>query len=378
MHINFKSVFIFSAVFLFGAGAVFFAKEWAGSRLEPTELEETEEVEEIEEVVKVELPKSKGEIATVVVSSNMESRGDCHDHYTDGCDIFSAKVDLSTGEVTNVKQLTDNDFADINPVLSLDGKMVYFTQSTGSGDSVMGISVDGGEAELLVKEANNPFPSPDGKTLYFTLKKKSLLATLDLTDATAKVQELEKLISTHESQVSRSGIVGFYKTGGSGRGSKTAQAMMYIPSTGEIVEVSPADGTAHCFWNYDGSALYCNNAGGGSGGILSFSISEDFSVGESSVAIKFPKFTDLESVDPQFDKDCINTAVFYGSFCDENQVMLTAGCYTKNMVDGEREQEFTQTMILDIDSGEYLPLGKNIVEAYGVPGGTTWEGSCVL
>ncbi len=355
-----KGIFIGILLVFFGVGSVFFAREWA--------LSKTEDAIATQPVM-----------ATVVVSSDMESNGDCHDHYTDGCDIFTAQVDLSTGEVTNVKQLTNNDVADINPVLSQDGTKVYYTQTTGDEDAAMEISIDGGTPRTLATAANRPFPTPDGKGVYFTLKKSSMLALLNLTDSGGVFQELKSLVSTHEPEVSLRGFVGFYRsTPGSGRGSNTSQAMVYIPSTGETVEVSPADGTAHCFWNYDGSVLYCNNAGSGAGGILSFPVSEDGTVGESSVAIRFPTFATLEAVDAQFDKDCIATSVEYGSFCDETHVLLSAACYTANEVDGEREQEFTQTVILDIDSGEYLPLGANMAEAYGSEDGTTWEGACVL
>ncbi len=374
MSTQLKGIFVGILLVFFGVGAVFFARGWALSKMETSPVVETTETEPMETESTV-----QGPMATVVVSSDMESNGDCHDHYTEGCDLFSAQVDLSTGEVSNVKQLTDNDVADINPVLSPDGSKVYYTQTVGNEDSAMELSMNGGTPRTLATAANRPFPTPDGKGVYFTLKKSSLLAFLDLTDSDGVFQELKDLVSTHEAEVSPTGFVGFYRsTPGSGRGSNTSQAMVYIPSTGEIVEVSPADGTAHCFWNYDGSVLYCNNAGGGSGGILSFPVSEDGTVGESSVAIRFPTVATLGAVDSEFDKDCIMASVFYGSFCDDTRVLLTAGCYTAEEVDGEREQEFTQTVLLDIDSGEYLPVGANMVEAYGNDAGTTWEGACVL
>jgi len=390
MFVDLKKTFAVLLIVGVGAGSIYFVREWALSQLESSDTETSESAETSDEISPSKTKPSKpsddvkeetsapGKIVTVVVSSDMGSGGDCHDHYTDGCDLFSAQVDLSTGEVTNVKQITNNDVADINPVLSQDGTKVYYTETTGNEDAAMEISIDGGTSRVLAKAANRPFPTPDGEGVYFTLKKSSLMAFLDLTDSDGVFQELKTLVSTHEPEVSSRGFVGFYRsTPGSGRGSNTSQAMVYIPSTGETVEVSPADGTAHCFWNYDGSVLYCNNTGGGAGGILSFPVSEEGVVGESSVAIRFPTVATLGAVDSEFDKECVMSSVFYGSFCDETRVLLTAGCYTANTVDGEREQEFTQTMLLDIESGEYLPVGANMVEAYGSEGGTTWEGACM-
>lgn len=325
------------------------------------------------------LRTQESKIATVVFSSDMESGGECHDHYTEGCDIFSAEVDLSTGAVTNIKQLTNDDFADIFPKVSQDGQSVFYTKADGKDDLAMEVSVEGGTPRTLARGANHPFPSADGSQVYFTLTKGYFLAALNLLDSTAVFQKFDTLMSTHEPQVSPTGFIGFYRsTPGSGRGSNTSQAMVYIPSTGEIVEVSEADGTAHCFWNYDGSALYCNNAGVKDGGIFAFPISPEGEVGEREVAIRFPTVEVLEPLDAQFTDECIITSVAYGSFCDDTHVLLTAACYTADQVDGEREQAYTQVVILDTESGEYLPVGKNLVEAYGSAEGTTWVGSCEL
>ena len=311
-------------------------------------------------------------IVTVVVSSNLESGGDCHDHYTDGCDLFTAQVDLSTATVTDLKQITNNEVADISPVLSRDGQTVYYTQSVDGRDSAMKISLNGGAATLLSAEATHPSPTSDESEVYFVLRKGFTLAKF----TGSVVEKIDEVTSAHEVQVSPSGLLAFYRTikGGEGRGSGTVQPMIYNPASGELIEVSEANGTAHCFWNYDGSLLYCNNRH--DGGIIAFPIATDGSAGAYSVAIPFPKPSEMTQVDPRFDKDCIVTSVEYGSFCDDTHVLLSAACYTADKVDGEQEQRFTEVVIYDTESGDFLPMGKNILESYGNTDAMTWTGAC--
>lgn len=342
-----------------GAGAVFAARAWSLSPVDSVTSTHT---------------VSTSEVVTVVVSSSLASKGDCHDHYTDGCDLFSAHVDLSTGEVTDVKQLTSGGAGEIFPVLSRDGESVYYTESDENGDSAMVISIQGGEARVLLDDANRPFPTADGSQVYVNLTDGFFIASLDLLNPDAVRQKIPGVTGAHEVHISPQGLIAFYRLiTGESRGSGTAQAMLYLPSTEQTVEVSDADGTAHCFWNYDGSALFCNNRR--NGGILSYPVSKEGVVGESSVAISFPSVEALSEADSDFDEHCVETSVEYGSFCDATHVVLTAACLIQK--DGELDQDFAQTVILDMTSGEYSPLGASIAKAYGNSEGTTWTGTCL-
>lgn len=366
MGSNFKSIFIGLIVLIAGGCTVFFARELALSKVQPVS-NVADDVQEFQEDDSNQV-KPKGKIVTVVFSSNLESGGDCHDHYTDGCDLFSAQVDLSTGEASDLKQITNNDLADTFPVLSRDGKTVYYTESTDGHDNAMLISIDGGTATLISKEASHPSPSPDGNDIYFVLRKAFTLAKF----SDGVIEKIEDITSAHEVHVSLNGLLAFYRTSGGGRKSGTSQPMIYNPNSGELIEVSEANGTAHCFWNYDGSSLYCNNRR--DGGIISFPIAEDGSAGEYSVAIPFPSYSKLAEVDSRFDKSCIITSVEYGSFCDDNHVMLSAACYTADQVDGEQEQKFTSVVIYNLESKKFLPMGRNIIEED--PEIMTWSAAC--
>ncbi len=346
MERNSKSIFFVPVLLIFGVISFYFARE-------------------------VKAPKVEN-LATVVFSSNLAGTGDCHDNFTDGCDIFTAQVDLTNGEVTKVEQITKDSTADIFPVLSQDKKYVFYTKSSEDQDTAMKISIAGDIEEVLSSSANSPFPTFDGKEIFLTLTKGHYLAKLS--DEKSIVEKIKSVNSAYEVHVSAKGLIAFYRLiSGKDRGSRTAQAMIYIPETDKTIEVTEADGTAHCFWNFDGSILYCNNRD--KGGILSYPISSDGLVGDSNLAIPFPKVEVLGAIDPAFDQSCVSTSLEYGSFCNANQVLLTASCYVKN--EGGLDQKFTQIVILDISTGKFLPLGANIAKAYDETGGTSWTGTCV-
>ena len=356
-----KTFLLASVVIFLGAGAVSATGFWAFSRLDHGSVDTVEPT-----------ATADGPMATVVVSSNLSSGGDCHDHYTDGCDLFSAQVDLSSGAVSEVKQLTTGPEGDIAPVLSADLKNVFYTESSDT-DTAMELSLkEGGESRSFSTATNHPSPLADGSKAYLVLTNGFFLATVDLQSAKVSVQKIEGMSSVHEPHVSPTGLVSFYRlTQGETRGSGSAQAMIYVPSTGKTIEVSEADGTAHCFWNFDGSQLYCNNRN--KGGILAYSVATDGTVGDSRVAIAFPSASVLGQVDNEFTSECLSTSLEYGSFCDDNHVLLTAGC----MIKGEEglDQKFAETVILNIETDKFLPVGRNIAESFGKTG-NTWTGTC--
>lgn len=319
------------------------------------------------------IPENK---VRLVTAANFAGGGDCHDHFTDGCDLYSAVLDLSTGTVSEVTRLTSDPLGEAWPQIASDGKTAAFTRfaSVGASD-VMAVDLLTAASRRLAAGASNVSPMPDAASAIatsmpgFKLKKISLLET-DQTFATDSLAT-----NAHEPHVSADGSkVAYYATGGSGRGSGTAQAKILVLSNGTVVDASAADGSAHCFWGFDGTTLYCNNWR--NGGVTVRSVGADGTVGKESVGISFPSVAEMAAVDPAYGGGaCKTVSVQYGSFCDATRVALVAGCVGRT-AEGEGEQIFSHAVLMDVTTGKLVPIGASMASAFGGTGTESWTTGC--
>lgn len=316
---------------------------------------------------------ASGKSVRIVTAANFASGGGCHDHDTDGCDLYTAVLDLGTGEVSAVTRVTSDARGEAFPQISRDGKTVTYTRFASSGpDDAMAADLATGASRVIRSSASHPFLTPDGTSVLLTALPSFALEIVSLAGAVGKTP---LLIGAHEPHVSADGEkVSFYATEENAeRGSGTAQAKVYLRSSGTTVDVSEADGTAHCFWSFDGASLYCNNRR--EGGIVVRTVGEDGTVGAGTVGIAFPSVADLAAVDAAFgDGACVSATVEYGSFCDATHVALSAACMVKSSAG--IDQGFTRAVVADIATGALLPVGAEMAAAFGGSGSVSWTTAC--
>lgn len=315
-------------------------------------------------------------LVRIVSAANLATNGNCHDHFTDGCDLYSGTLDLSTGSVSNVTRLTSDPLGEAFPQLTQDGKTVAFTRYATSGwDDAMVADVGTAASRVFAHNVNHIFPMPDGSSHVITSLPGYKLEKIPATSTDLNATSSTLATGVFEPHVSAEGLkVAYYAlVGGEERGSGTAQAKVYLLATGNTVDASEADGTAHCFWGFDGSKLYCNNRK--NGGIIVRSVASDGTMGTASVGIAFPSVETLAAVDPAFATgSCVSTSVEYGSFCDATHVILIAACMVK--ANGTVDQGFTHAVLLDVSAGTYLPIGATMASAFDGPGSNSWTTTC--
>ncbi len=312
----------------------------------------------------------------IVSAANFAANGNCHDHYTDGCDLFSGTLDLSTGAVSGVTRLTSDSLGEAFPQMTADGRTVAFTRYAESGgDDAMVADLGTATSRVFAHNVSHVFPMPDGSNFIVTALPGFKLEKISSANTDQNATSTPLVSGVFEPHVSPDGLkVAYYATtGGESRGSGTAQAKVYVFASGKTVDASDADGTAHCFWNVDGTKLYCNNRK--NGGVIVRSVASDGTMGTASVGIAFPSVAALSAVDPAFATgSCVSTSVEYGSFCDDTHVILTAACMVQS--NGTLDQGFTHAVLLDLSSGTYLPVGAAMASAFGGPGSNSWTTTC--
>ena len=314
----------------------------------------------------------------VVTAANFAAGDSCYDHYTEGCDLYSAVLDLSTGAVSEVTRLTSDPLGEAWPQIASDGRTIAFTRfgsSIGSSDA-MAVDLLTLASRLLVVGASNVSPMPDSASAMVTTMPGFKLKTISLSDANQSLGSESLATGVHEPHVSADGTkVAYYATGGGGgRGSGTAQAKVYLVTSKTTVDASEADGSAHCFWNFDGSSLYCNDRN--SGGITVRTVGGNGAIGAQSVGIKFPTVAEMAAADPAYGNGaCQTVSVQYGSFCDKTRVALVAGCVGTTS-EGAGEQIFSHAILMDVTTRAITPIGARMAEAFGGPGTHSWTTAC--
>ena len=300
----------------------------------------------------------------LVFSADFASGTPCHDRDTAGCQVFSALLDHDTGAVQQVSLLsatTNDQFPELSP----DGSFATYMHSDATRDTAMLYRFANGTTQTIAENANHPYPSADSESVYYTLTHGFALASARLDDLGHPL--LTGIASAHEPHVSAEGNVSYYTSSGAG----SAQPMVYFPATKTSVKASDV-GAAHCFWNTTGSLVYCNDRD--HGGIISHTVQNGV-IGPDVVAFSFPTASALAADDPAFsDPSCVATSLEYGSFCDADHLMLTAGCYERTGT--ALQEKFTTIMMEDLSTKTLLPVGMNAAAAYGTPSATLWTASC--
>ena len=305
--------------------------------------------------------------AQIVFGGDFATGDGCAAHKSGGCDLFSANINFS-GEVANVTRLTTTPAPETFPAFSADGLTAYATHYRGasSGD-VIWAAVDGSGTGTLIKDAIGAAPLPEGKSIVYTSIGESKISMADFISPTEVSNQRAVSVDGdyHEPHANANGLVVMDRLFGAGRGSNTAQAVYFDPATGAVKDLTASNGSAHCFWDGEGVAAYCNNAELFRG---MFRIPLDGSgQGKPLTGVKAPNRQQMADLDPDF-AACKGVSYAYATFCDATHLITTVGCELET--NGVVDTTMSKLALLDIsiDPPTILPLGKNLADAFGGPG----------
>jgi hypothetical protein len=319
---------------------------------------------------------SRTKSAQIVFGADFGNNDGCDTHSNAGCDIFLADIELD-GTVSSIRQLTDQDGAEVFPVFSADNEFVYANIWSNSKQAdIEWINTDNGSSGTLQAGARGLAPLPNGKSAVFApLVANSPLRMADFSSPTTltNARAITPPGNYNEPHASVLGDIIFYQLFGEGKGSNTAQAQIYQTSTNKIIEVTPSDGTAHCFWGFNGTATYCNNVELFQG--IQRSSFIDSVISKTGGSIRHPKPATVSAVDADY-AICKTTSIAYGAFCDEDHLIVTLGCGTETA--SGIEMMMSKIALLDLTQKppRIMPLGKNLATAFGGPGGSSYTASC--
>ena len=315
--------------------------------------------------------------AKIVFGADFAKGTGCSTHNSEGCDIYSAEIAMD-GSVSAVKQLTTEDRVEAFPVFSADGTMMYtnrFKQAA-IGD-IEYVSLVDGKTGILQADALSPAPMPDGKTIGYINANglNVMLGTFATPMSLVGAEALTTDGNYHETHASQSGNLIMSKLFGAGRGSNTAQAKAFNVTTRTMIDLTESDGTAHCFWNWDGSGAMCNNSEKYRG-ILVIPF-DGVTAGAGKTFVTPIAVKKMIAINSDF-AACLNVNYAYGTFCDENHMIVTAGCETETPTG--RDTLMSQLVLIDFSTSPQtvLPLGKNLSDSFGGPGIASHTVSCMM
>lgn len=299
----------------------------------------------------------------IVFAADFATGEGCATHETDGCDLYYAEID-SFATVKQIIRLTTTSEPEVFPVFSTDGLMVYANQTLGKEkNKITWAALDGNDQGTFQESAVGPAPLPDGRLLYLSIP--GFKITID-------GQTVSENTNYHEPHVSANGQVIFYRLFNAGKGSNTAQVVMYDPITKVFTELTAQDGTAHCFWNGTGTAAVCNNTSLYRG---LFNVPIDGSL--SSLLIEHPTVEEVAALDGDF-SSCRSVHYAYGAFCDETHMVVTVGCALET--DGVVDTTFSKLGLVDFSTP--LPtlhmVGNNLADAFEGMGSSSYTVDCEL
>lgn len=317
--------------------------------------------------------------ATITFAADFANNNGCEAHNSRGCDIYTANIKFD-GSVSDLIPQTADDVSEAFPVFSADGTMVYANVNRGKTQgSLEWIDLATSSSGTLQSFARGIAPLPDGKSVVFSaLGDPNVLMLANFASPTS-------LTNAHqispvgpedydEPHASSLGDVVFEKLSGGGRGSNTAQAGVYRSSTGTFLDLTAADGTGHCFWGFGGTSAYCNNSEKFPG---TYRVPFENGVpGTPERALKIPKKDLVIAQDPEF-AACPTIYIAYGAACDATHIITTLGCETSDSA-GKLTLSVSKLVLLDISTPAQTmtPIGKNLADAFGGSGSSSYTVSC--
>ncbi len=319
---------------------------------------------------------SSGMDARIVFAADFATGDGCATHNSGGCDLYAAEIDWE-GNARDVRRVTSAKEAETFPVFSADGSTAYANVVYGGNKwNIEWASLEGAAMGTLIANAAGPAPLPNGDSLvYVTLPGYAISqANFASSSSVGSAHVVNAEEGFHEPHASVNGQVVFYRLFHQGKGSNTAQVVVFDPITGKTTSLSESDGTAHCFWNGTGTGTVCNNTGLYKG-LFTIAASGP-SLGESALLLRHPTVEQVAAVDPDF-AECRGASYAYGTFCDESHMIVTVGCGVET--DGVVDTTMSKLGLIDVSADEptLIPLGKNLADAFGGPGSSSYTVDCM-
>lgn len=312
---------------------------------------------------------SPSEEARIVFAGDLATDGGCADHSTDDrCDLFEATIDLNSGTVKSVTQITDTSESESYPVWNPNGEVAYYSIFKTEKTKDLGyVDVESGETGVFISGAAWPEVSPDGSTLLYVENKTKKIMRAALSEDGLSVgegSELTGVANQQDPDFSSDGRYVVFHSTDAGEG----QGAIYDLESGETASYGSRSG--HCTFGALGFITLCDNVSGG--GIFS-NFYEDGSLGGVQLFVEDQEPSTLANYDPAL-AVCGGTSFNYPTFCgDDEHLLVSTSCNEKGTV------TFSRLFLIDLTQEEpaYYPLGLNLDEAYNGPGQSTWTVDCL-
>ncbi len=280
-----------------------------------------------------------------------------------GCDIYTADVTKS-GDVQNVTRLTSDDAGESAPAWHPTGSILYFTsQIIGANTHIPAaihyIHIDTHTSGTLIERASHPTVLPSGDALIYSALPKHVLTQSTLSTSGDSILRSHILIDggdRFEPTISGDGkMLVFHETSAENPG-----ASIYNIATKEMTNIANVEGTGHCGINRNGTFAVCDQKSGG--GLAGTKIVNGVP-GKTSLAVADPKIPVISALDADY-ADCDLASVNFPSFFDDTTLLVTISCHQRS-AEGLSDAIFSKLFLANIETNTFIPLGKNLKNAYG-------------
>ncbi len=284
-------------------------------------------------------------------------------------DLYSAQVDLTTGDVNSVVRLTDTEASELNATTPADGSFVVFQQTDGRrADSLASYQVQGGTVSTLVN-GKAPDVSADGTRLLYADGQK-IYETELFSDGTSfgektPVTDFDDGRYTEPSFSADETMALVYQFN-----EERVNAAVITLSTGDIRAISPEDGTGHCDFSPTTTLALCDNKS--KGGILGSYVT---ATNATPMDIILPNSLNEQAL--ALDSDfapCVGMSLNFPEFCgDGDHVLVSASCKMSRQDD---DPAFSKLFLYTLSTQQLFPVGKNLAESFGGTGFSSKTGAC--
>ncbi len=306
----------------------------------------------------------------IIFGANFDTNSDCADRNEQNqCDLYTADLDLDDGTVSTVTRATETPVSESYPAWNPNGTVAYFSIFKNVHSKDLGVvDLTTGETNTLTSNASWPEVSPDGKTLLYEDTNTSQLMQASLSAdglSISNASPVPSITDGEDSQYSGDGrYIVFHQT----RNGSGAVAQVYDTQT--QTSTSWGEKSGHCAFGLESLTTLCDNSTGG--GLLK-KIFDGNKFGSTSLFLPDPSAELLSAYDPDF-ASCQGISFNYPNFCgDDEHLLVSTSCNSGGTV------TFSRLFLIDFtnDSPVYRPIGKELKDAYGGTGMSSWTVSCL-
>lgn len=314
-------------------------------------------------------PPKELAITRIIFAANLANGKNCNDrNASNACDLYEATLDLETGEVANVRQVTNTEQSESHPAWNPNGNIAYFTVfNTPRSKDIGFVDVSTGKTNLLQTNAAWATVHPAGDVFLYVSETTDMLMEAALSREGTSLKNatpLTGIANQQDPDFSSDGrYIVFHETGG-----EMTHGTVYDRETEQSTSYDTRSG--HCTFGENGLITLCDNAQGG--GIFSRMFANG-KLGASELFLADLRPNDIAKYDPVME-DCNGTSFNYPTFCgDDEHLLVSASCNQGGAV------IYSRLFLIDfsLEVPRYLPIGKHIAEAFDGPGNSTWTVDCI-